>query len=186
MFSISEFLVAHRRSPLGIDEIKPRFSWILVSDKQDVMQTAYQISICTDFGAVWETGRVENYQSVAIVYDGAALQPQTLYTATVQVWANTGETAATQTAFETGMMDNTKFTAKWITATLPNEETACPVFVKKFNIHKQVVKGRLYASACGIYDVMLNEKKVGNIFLHRVGRTIKNISNTNHTILHPC
>ena len=37
--SLTELLVEYLRSPLGLDEKAPRFSWQLSSDKKDTLQT---------------------------------------------------------------------------------------------------------------------------------------------------
>ena len=41
---IRDLTIEHRKNPIGIDE-KPRFSWKLESEKQDVVQTNYQIQV---------------------------------------------------------------------------------------------------------------------------------------------
>ena len=40
---VEETTVEMRKNPEGVAVSAPRFSWQLVTDKQDVMQTAYQI-----------------------------------------------------------------------------------------------------------------------------------------------
>ena len=39
---IRDLTIEYRKNPIGIDE-KPRFSWKLESEKQDVVQTNYQV-----------------------------------------------------------------------------------------------------------------------------------------------
>ncbi|MBQ2208540.1 MAG: hypothetical protein II404_01070, partial [Prevotella sp.] len=56
--SISWLRVENLQNPQGIDTAEPRFSWTILSDKQDVRQTAYQIVVSTEKGEVWNTGRV--------------------------------------------------------------------------------------------------------------------------------
>ena len=41
MYMIRDLTIEYRKNPIGIDE-KPRFSWKLESEKQDVVQTSYQ------------------------------------------------------------------------------------------------------------------------------------------------
>lgn len=74
---IVEPTVEMRDNPEGIALLAPRFSWQLATDKQDVMQTAYQIEVAdsdkglqTGFGLVWNSGRVESDQSVLVKYAG--------------------------------------------------------------------------------------------------------------------
>ena len=43
--SLTELLVEYLRSPLGLDEKAPRFSWQLSSDKKDTLQTAVEIRV---------------------------------------------------------------------------------------------------------------------------------------------
>ena len=42
---VSYLRVENLEKPLGIDTDTPRFSWIILSDKKNVRQTAYQIIV---------------------------------------------------------------------------------------------------------------------------------------------
>ena len=161
MLTIKEFFVEHRIEPIGIDEAFPSFSWILESDGQDISQTAYQLSVYDEVYPVWETGKVEGNQSIAVVYDGNALQAQTVYTVKLKVWANTGEHSCSQTSFETGMMNAELFSGKWITHTMSEDEAACPIFTQNFSSSGEIERARIYVSACGFYEISLNGQKVG-------------------------
>lgn len=68
-------------SPLGVDEDKPRLSWIVESDQRGLTQTAYQVLVANSLGNLennqgdlWDSGRVESDQSLNVVYRGKALQ----------------------------------------------------------------------------------------------------------------
>ena len=68
---VEETTVEMRKNPEGVAVSAPRFSWQLVTGKQDVMQTAYQIEVADSdkglqagSGLVWNSGRVESGQSV--------------------------------------------------------------------------------------------------------------------------
>lgn len=74
---VEETTVEMRKNPEGVAVSAPRFSWQLVTDKQDVMQTAYQIEVADSekglqagSGLVWNSGRVESGQSVSEVRRG--------------------------------------------------------------------------------------------------------------------
>ena len=41
--SVSHLQIENRANPLGVDNIKPRFSWKLESNQKNVLQTAFQI-----------------------------------------------------------------------------------------------------------------------------------------------
>lgn len=161
MLSIKQFKVSHRTAPIGLDEI-PTFGWVLKSNGQNVLQTAYQLTV-SDGETVWDSGKVDGRESIAVPYEGASLNSNTIYHVHLAVWDNCGESAEAETTFETGMLNHSNFRAKWITHTLPNDETACPVFVKRFDAER-CVQARLYASACGIYEAAINGKAVSQDF----------------------
>lgn len=161
---LREFLIEYRENPLGIDE-KPRFSWKLKSEKQNVVQKSYQIQVVSQGKLMWDSGKVESSQSVLVPYEGKELEPMTLYQVQVSVWDNYGEMGQAFGSFETGLMGEENWKAKWITHGLPKEETACPVFVRKFQTAKKVKSARLYATACGVYEASVNGKKAGDAFL---------------------
>lgn len=95
---VEETTVEMRKNPEGVAVSAPRFSWQLVTDKQDVMQTAYQIEVADSekglqagSGLVWNSGRVESGQSVLVKYAGASLESGQKYWWRVTVWTNTGD-----------------------------------------------------------------------------------------------
>ena len=87
---IRDLKIEYRKNPIGIDE-KPRFSWKLESEKQDVVQTNYQIQVVSGGRLMWDSGRVKSDQSVLVPYKGAALKEMTVYQVQVSVWDNYGE-----------------------------------------------------------------------------------------------
>ena len=160
MLSITEILVEHRNSPIGLDLKRPRFTWKLISDGQNVKQESYQIIVSSSGTVFWDTGRIKSDQSVLIEYKGEDLSPMTVYTIEIKSWDNNGETAVRESNFETGLMGN--FRAVWITHDLPDDNEACPVFKKEFTCKKEIVSARIYSTALGIYDLEINGKRVSD------------------------
>lgn len=163
MLKLEKFLIEYRKNPLGLDVKKPGFSWILTSDEQDVMQTAYRIIVKNDGKIVWDTKKVESDQSIHVIYDGNELLPQSIYQVEITVWDNHENQAKISGSFETGLLDSNNFTGKWITHTLKETE-ACPVFTYSFASRGKVKRARIYATALGVYEIRINEKKVGDDF----------------------
>ena len=60
MYMIRDLTIEYRKNPIGIDE-KPRFSWKLESEKQDVVQTSYQIQVVS--GGQLTPGSVPEHDS---------------------------------------------------------------------------------------------------------------------------
>lgn len=72
---IRDVRVEYRVNPIGLDVKNPRFSWKLVSEKNDTMQTAYRIWVSDEQGnCVWDSQKVENDSSILNEYDGMALE----------------------------------------------------------------------------------------------------------------
>lgn len=70
MLKLTELQVSSRNHPIGLDE-QPVFSWEMVSDIPDTIQTAYRVRVGS-----WDTGRVESGDSLFVPYAGPALQPR--------------------------------------------------------------------------------------------------------------
>ena len=61
--------------PLGIDEIPPRFSWIVDSEVRGASRSAYRIPVAGSRdvlgqkrGDLWDSGKVASNQTVNVVY----------------------------------------------------------------------------------------------------------------------
>lgn len=167
MLKLYDLTTEYRHDPLGLDEPRPRFSWKLESDGQDVHQTARQITVQAKGQTVWDSGREETGQSILTPYGGPELQPCTAYTWTVTVWDNRGEIATAAAGFETGLLSPAGWEGKaaWITHDLPPEETACPVYTRTLAVQGPVAFARLYATALGIYEAELNGQPVSDTYL---------------------
>lgn len=130
--NLKDLRIEYRDNPIGLDVKKPRFSWVIKSDNQNVLQTAYQIVVTKEGAEVWNTGKVASSSSILNEYNGVELEACSLYKVNVEVWDNKGNSASIEGSFETGLLKGTNFSADWITHDFPQEETACPVFVKEF------------------------------------------------------
>ncbi len=75
-----------------VDE-KPYFSWVLTSEKKNVMQTSYHITVTGPEEVVWDSGIVESDKSIFVEYAGSPLKSLCEYRWTVTVTDNTGDSA---------------------------------------------------------------------------------------------
>lgn len=162
---LRDFTTEYRRNPIGLD-IAPRFSWKLESEQNDTMQLSYRLQVWREnSGAcVWDSKDICSEQSVLIPYRGEALAPYTKYKVQVTVCDNHGETADAQGTFETGLLGE-NWQAQWITHDFPQDETACPVFVREWESEKEIVSARAYVTCLGIYELCVNGKKAGDEYL---------------------
>ena len=163
--SVSWLRVENMDRPLGIDTAEPRFSWTILSDKQDVRQTAYQIVVSTDKGEVWNTGRVESDQQLWVRYQGQPLKSATQCTWKVKVWTNVGETAwSDEASFGIGLLKETHWTGRWIglDRLMPGEERglhtrlAARYVRKEFELNKPVKRAIAYVAGIGLHELHVN------------------------------
>ena len=151
-------------NPMGIDIQNPRLMW---NCDGGITQTAYRIVAKSDEKIVWDSGKVMS-SSMSVEYPHKLKSRERIeWTATL--WDETdSEVEPSETAFfETGLLSASDFTAKWISGNYRvNKKNRYPVdcFKKQFNA-QNVVKARLYITACGLYEARLNGKKVGDFCL---------------------
>lgn len=162
----------HMYNPIGIDGV-PYFSWMMESEKNDVLQEAYAIKVkTTDEQILWNTGWIQSDENSFILYAGEKLKSRTRYKWSVEVKNNHGETAQESAWFETAILNETEWEAAWVEDTLPIEKRECgfgnqppaTMFRKNFHIEteKEIAIARVYATAHGVYHLYINGKKVGN------------------------
>ncbi len=171
---VTKLVIEYHQNPIGLDVEKPRFSWQLLSEGQNVLQTAYEIRVA-DFpenlgkkrAQIWASGKIESDKSVNVEYGGPALESMQRAYWQVRVWDNSGKVSGwSEPAFwETGILKPELWTASWIT--LPDEEktkTSKPAhyYRNEFSANKKVSLARVYVTSLGLYELYLNGKKVGD------------------------
>ncbi len=84
-----------------IAQRKPFFGWVMNSDQNNTLQTAFHILISSsleniqnDKGDFWDSGKVESNDSQNISYAGKNLQPNSVYFWKVKTWDNHGVESA--------------------------------------------------------------------------------------------
>jgi alpha-L-rhamnosidase len=173
-----KLMCEYKVNPLGIDVSAPRFGWTLMSSSQNEIQTAYEIivsdnerDIQKEVGNVWTTGKVNSSDQINIVFTGKSLKPFVRYFWKVKTYDRAGEPSLWSNSawFETAFINNTPWTAKWISDRVKQperdedhyKEDAMPLFRKEFEASKKVKAARLYVSGVGYYEAYINGKRVG-------------------------
>lgn len=155
----TEFLV----NPLGIDTKAPRITWTAVEGN---VQTAYQISARINNTTTWDSGKVFSNNMNAIF--GAELKSRDEVVFTITLFDENDKAGEPSEAhFEMGLLTKNDFRAKWITGNYKvNKKKRYPVdyFQKQFSA-SNIVKARLYVTACGLYEARLNGERIGHFVL---------------------
>lgn len=149
------------KDPLGIDIQKPMLFWNCAGGKK---QTAWRILAQTNGKTVWDSGKVAS-SSMRAEYPEKLISRQRVEWK-VKLWDESGEGEWSEPAFfEMGLLTPSDWKAVWIAGNYKvNRKKRYPVdcFQKQFTAIG-VQKARLYASACGLYEVRLNGVRVGDM-----------------------
>lgn len=158
-------------SPIGIDEMEPRFTWEF--NNKITEQIAYQISVSTS-PELLKMGKADMWRSVwmknnqtSVVYRGKKLLPHTRYYFKVSVKAaNKKEIIHSETeTFETAKITVSDWKAAWITDDYDKTFEPAPLFRKNFDVPARVKEARVYISGLGYYELFLNGVRVGKNYL---------------------
>ena len=165
---VKNLICEYHTDPIGIDIQKPRLSWQMLLDENNVLQTAYEIKV-TDQSAkgseVWNSGKVNSDQSVNVAYEGPALKSMQRVYWQVRIWDNNNKASAwSAPAFwEMGILEPESWKASWISMDSEKEikgSKPCQYLRKDFSTTKKIQSARVYVTSLGLYQLFLNGKKV--------------------------
>jgi alpha-L-rhamnosidase len=125
-----ELRVDNLKTPLGIDDPAPRFSWQLRDSARGAQQSAYEVMVASTAAAlnqgkadVWTSGHVDSSQSMNVAYKGPAQTPSKRYYWRVKTWDAAGKPYPQSEIswWETGLLDHDPWHAEWIGYETPEE-----------------------------------------------------------------
>jgi len=170
----------YRVNPLGIDELQPRFTWLVESNERGQRQTTCQILVASsekllrrNQGDLWDSGKLVGDQSVNLVYAGQPLRSRQQCFWKVRIWGKKGKSSQwSKTAkFSMGLLNPNDWQADYISFRdlAPVHKDTKTLFLpparqyrREFAAAKQVKRATIYATALGIYELYLNGKRVGD------------------------
>ena len=166
----------YTENPIAIDEPQPRFTWQLHSDKDNVVQNAYEVSVASSPELlqegnpdIWQSNKIVSNQQSSTLEPSDKLKSFQKYYWNVKVWTNQSkEPMLSETAsFETAMMSKSDWTAQWITDSNDQDFEPSPLFRKTFKTaeSKDIDYARMYISALGYYEAFINGERVGENYL---------------------
>ncbi|MEV0902404.1 family 78 glycoside hydrolase catalytic domain [Actinoplanes sp. NPDC049802] len=153
--------IEHHDRPLGVGERTPRLSWQVATATPGWRQQAYEIQI-NGHGS----GRVESADSVLVPWPGPALTSREQATVRVRVWA-AGEPGPTPwsdpTTVETGLLEPGDWTGVFVGSTDDTPGDRRPVLLRRdLTVRDGLVQARVYATACGLYELEINGGRAGD------------------------
>ncbi|MCC6616583.1 MAG: glycoside hydrolase family 78 protein [Anaerolineae bacterium] len=172
--SIKNLRTENLVNPLGIDTRKPKLSWQIASERRNVTQRAYQIQVAASGDALaeahdlmWDSGRADSDNTIAIRYDGPDVQSGQRCVWRVRVWDQDDRASewSEPAWWEMGLLAESEWTADWIEVDWDDDPKAfkpCPFFRRAFTVDQPVTSARLYITAHGLYEAWLNDQRVGD------------------------
>ncbi|OGU26950.1 MAG: alpha-L-rhamnosidase [Ignavibacteria bacterium GWA2_54_16] len=177
--------------PVGIDEPRPRFSWIVPQGGRTRSQRAYRIIVSSSElralqgeGDIWDTGKVNSDETSNIPFNGSVLLSRQECFWRVCWWEQTDISSPWSgiARFEMGLLQETDWKGQWISrqgvkefrskgSTLLGEPLGDYVnsftlyLRKEFRLKKRIARARAYVCGLGYYELRLNGSKVGDSVL---------------------
>jgi hypothetical protein len=169
--SVSGLRCEYRTDPIGIDDERPRLSWVLRSARRRERQTAYQVLVASSesslragVGDLWDSGKVSTSDSIQIEYGGKPLSSHQIYWWKVRSWGADGAASlwSAPARWSMGVLP-ADWKAAWISRAAPNTpETPAPMLRKQFRITKPVRRAVAYVSGLGFFEMRLNGVRAGD------------------------
>ncbi len=164
----------YHKNPVGIDIAQPRLSWQIISDGQNMMQTAYEIRVADSpknlgkkRAQLWNSGKVQSGQSVNVVYEGPELSSMQRVYWQVRVWDENNKSSDWSNAafWEIGILNSSLWKASWITLkgeTKNKGSKPAHYYRTEFSAKKNIKSARVYVTSLGLYQLFLNGEKIGS------------------------
>jgi alpha-L-rhamnosidase len=166
--TIANLRFEHHREAFGIGEVRPRLSWIIQTKSPNWRQAGYEIEAVDAGGRLrGQTGRVESDQSVLLAWPFAPLVSRGRLTLRVRVWGYDGKPSvwSEPAPVEAGLLHPDDWTARFVTPDWKEDLTRpqpAPILRREFEVRPDVIKARLYVTALGAYEVIINSTTVGD------------------------
>ncbi|MBQ8408997.1 MAG: family 78 glycoside hydrolase catalytic domain [Clostridia bacterium] len=152
------------KDPIGIDNLRPRFSWHPDSERELAPQKNYHIRVFDGEICVWDSGEVESEENVAVSYDGGLLHSFREYRFTVSGVLTDNSLYTGEGRFEMGILSREAWQGEFLCHPA-FEQRRSPVFVSRLRIEKKVKKARAYFCGLGYGELYINGQKTDDSLL---------------------
>lgn len=167
--------------PIGISVSRPALSW---NCQGGIRQSAYRILAVDEDkipSVVWDSGKVKSDQMAYIPWGGKALSSRSDIRWRVMLWDEEDRPGdwSDEAKFELAIGPD-DWKATWIAGNYkpclranqalqylqkPHRRFPVDCFRRKIVLNKEVKKARIYASACGLYEIAIDGVKAGDFCL---------------------
>lgn len=175
--SVYDLRVENMDNPLGIDVTSPRFSWKISSDKNNILQTGYQIIAASSIdklnkneGDLWNSQMVNSDERLWISYLGKPLQSNEEVFWKARVFTNKGKSKWSSVQhFSIGLLTENQWKGRWVglETMQPGEQRglhtrlAARYLRREYSLTQRVKRATAYVAGLGVYEFYVNGRKVG-------------------------
>lgn len=154
-------------NPLGVDAVRPRFSWTFETSTRGARQLGYRIlvastaeNLAANIGDKWDSGKVELDRSANIAYQGEGLGSGEACYWQVRAWDRDDAPGPwSQIAiFEMGLLHDRDWEGVWIGA---ERDISSPLLRQEFTLDRTIKRARVYACGLGYCELYINGTKLG-------------------------
>ncbi|RED50117.1 alpha-L-rhamnosidase [Seonamhaeicola aphaedonensis] len=178
--NIDTLKIEYLTNPIGMDVLKPRFSWVLEAEGRNRYQTAYRILVSSsqeklnqNEGDIWDSGKITSSDTNQVEYGGVSLRSHTTYYWKVKVWdeSNTESSWSETAHWSMGLLKFSNWKGLFISHDVGYDKTdkydslylpPARYLRKSFTPKKKIKKAIAYTTALGLYELRLNGNKVGD------------------------
>ncbi|MGD0896578.1 MAG: family 78 glycoside hydrolase catalytic domain [Thermoguttaceae bacterium] len=160
----------YRVDPVGIDAAEPHLSWTMDGTARGQKQTAYRVLVArsraeldANQGTLWDSGKVQSDQSIAVEYNGQALGSGTVNFWKVMLWDKDGApTAWSRPArFVMGKLQPADWKGQWIGAG-EDPKHAAVYLRKEVEVSKPVRRATAFFCGLGWSELYIDGKKASD------------------------
>ncbi len=158
----------HSSQALGLGSNQPRLSWMTETTHPGWIQQAYEIEALDAQGQPrGATGRVDFDQSVLVAWPFTPLASREQVALRVRVWGTDGQPSAWSepATAEAALLQPGDWSARFITPAWDEDLTRpqpAPLLRHEFYLNQPVRQARLYVTALGVYEAVINGQVVGD------------------------
>jgi alpha-L-rhamnosidase len=155
-----------RDEALGVASAEPRLSWKVETERPSWRQRAYELELDRG-GGFRSAGVVESDESVLVAWPFEPLRSRERVDVRVRVWGPPGVPSAWSEplSIEAGLLRAGDWRADFVGPDWHEDLTApqpAPYLRHEFDLDADVVQGRLYVTALGVYEPYINGSPVGD------------------------
>jgi len=190
---VKDLRCMYTTNPLGVETMRPFFSWKMEGNTQNLLQSAYRILVADDSVSLvrnnanyWDSKKQAGQSAVQVYYQGKQLAAAQKYYWKVFIWDNKGKTAESRIHFfQMGLPAMADWgAARWIgydevvdsLRIAPHVHLSgkkswgprlnvLPMMRREWTIDKPVQSAISYISGLGHFEMFVNGKKTGDHFL---------------------